>query len=76
MTEDEARATLIEAHRQIDWYNFGNVVSALGDQGYRWGKYHNGKWRPDYTRAINEIKWLQKNFEKLLEALDTLHKLK
>lgn len=76
MTKDEARAIVAEANKQIDWYNLGTVLDALGDQGYAWGKFHNGRWRPNYTKAEQETKWLKKNFSDLLEALDTLRKMK
>ena len=72
LTNEQARAILIEAQRQVDWYNFGAVVAALGDQGFPWGKYHNGRWTPNYTQMAKELKWLTNNFDKILEALDYL----
>ena len=69
MTPDEAREILTEALKRTDFVNLGKTISALGEYGHTWLTYDNSKWRPNKDLALKDMQWLDRNSERITEAL-------
>lgn len=74
LTVEQARATLVQATRNVDWQNFSTVLYMLGVLEQSWGKHPGDRWIPSYDIAWREHYYLKQNFERILEALSVLRK--
>jgi hypothetical protein len=70
MNIEEARNILVESTAQVDWINLGFILSTLGEQGYSWRKYDGAFFKPHFNRSLVDMKWLDKNSERLNQALN------
>lgn len=73
LTLEEAQAKIAEAVRMVDWVNLALVMDTL-NRGFNWNKYDNAYHRPNFQRAEKDGKWVEKNGEKLGNALDVIRK--
>lgn len=72
MTEDKAREILKEAYREVNWLNLARVLQTLGDLKLGWFKFDNSLFRPNYSVVAGDMKYLEENWQNILEALKWL----
>lgn len=71
MQPNDARLTLQESLKHVDWLNLLRVIDSLAT-GQDWGRYDNSQWRPNYKQVLLDLPWLLDNSTELWQALQIL----